>query len=387
MVGCKYIANGNPSFWLYLNQAVSYMFRRFFKNPQIGILFDIFIGVVIYVILIITLVNVESISDQSALTTYSNAFWYSIVTLTTVGYGDLFPATIYGRFIGAVFVLLSLSVHIVLIGTFVNLMSTIKENRKLGLGGTSYTDHAIIIGWNDFGKMVVEQLMGVGKKIVVVTDNKLEVEHIYETYDTKNIFVFYNDLKNFEALGKINITQSSIVFVNLPDDTDKLVWIVNIRKVYPDLEFVVTLENGDLKHTFINAGVTNTISKHEISSKLLASYMFEPDVASYSESIMSFAQSDGDYDIKQFLVTPSNPYVGKTYQETFFELKKKYNSVLIGITKRDKYGNKRLIKNPLGDLKIGMGDYLIVILNGKAFKLLKKIFNVEEGVFKSKKKS
>ncbi|MDW3192829.1 MAG: NAD-binding protein [Cytophagales bacterium] len=363
------------------------MFRRFFKNPQLGILFDIFVGVVIYVILLITLVRVESISDQSALTTYSNAFWYSIVTLTTVGYGDLFPATVYGRFIGAVFVLLSLSVHIVLIGTFVNLMSTIKENRKLGLAGINFTDHAIVIGWDDFGKMVVEQLMGVGKKIVIVTDNKLELEHIYETYDTKNIFVFYNDLKNFEALEKVNITHSSIVFVNLPDDTDKLVWIVNIRKVYPDLEFVVTLENGDLKNTFISAGVTNTISKHEISSKLLASYMFEPDVASYSESIMSFAQSDGDYDIKQFLVTPSNPYVGKTYQETFFELKKKYNSVLIGITKRDKYGNKRLIKNPLGDLKIGMGDYLIVILNGKAFKLLKKVFNVEEGVFKNKKKS
>lgn len=363
------------------------MFRRFFKNPQLGILFDIFIGVVIYVILLITLVRVESISDQSALTTYANAFWYSIVTLTTVGYGDLFPATVYGRLIGAVFVLLSLSVHIVLIGTFVNLMSTIKENRKLGLGGVSFSDHAVIIGWNDFGKMVVEQLMGVGKKIVLITDSKQEVEHVHELYDTKNLFVFYNDFKNFEAMSKINIAQSSIVFVNLPDDTDKLVFIVNIRKTYPDLEFVVTLENGDLKNTFINAGVTNTISKHEISSKLLASYMFEPDVASYSESIMSFAQSDGDYDIKQFLVTPSNPYVGKTYQETFFELKKKYNSVLIGLTKRDKYGKKRLIKNPLGDLKIGMGDYLIVILNGKAFKLLRKVFNVEEGVFKDRKTS
>ena len=266
-------------------------------------------------------------------------------------------------------------------------MSSIKENRKLGQGGTNFSDHAVIIGWSEFGKMVVEQLLGVGKKIVLVTDNKLEVEHILETYDSKNLFVFYNDFKNFEGLGKVNIAQSSIVFVNLADDTEKLVFIVNIRKVFPDLEFVVTLENGDLKNTFINSGVTNTISKHEISSKLLASYMFEPDVASYSESIMSFAQSDGDYDIKQFLVTPSNPYVGKTYQETFFDLKKKYNSVLIGITKRDKYGKKRLIKNPLGDLKIGMGDYLIVILNGKAFKLLRKVFNVEEGVFKNRKRS
>ncbi|MEM9327231.1 MAG: ion channel [Bacteroidota bacterium] len=361
------------------------MFRKFFKNPQVGILVDIVVGVVVYVVLLVLLVHVERISDQSALTTYSNAFWYSIVTLTTVGYGDLFPATVYGRIISSVFVLLSLSVHIVLIGTFVNLMTTIKENRKMGINGTKMAEHAIIIGWDDFGQMVVDQLLGVGKKIAIVTDDKKDIEFIHEQYGNgSGIFTLYSDFKNLENLKKVNISQSSIVFINFDDDTEKLVFIINVKKVYPELEFVVTLENGDLKNTFIAAGVRNTISKYEISSKLLASYMFEPDVAYYSESIMSYPQSDSDYDIKQFLVTPANPFVGRPYSEAFFELKKKYNSVLIGITKRDKYGAKKLIKNPLGDLKIGPGDYLIVILNGKAFKLLRKVFNVEEGVVKDK---
>ncbi len=360
------------------------MFRKFFKNRQVGILVDIIIGAIIYVLLLVTLVNVEKVSDQSALTTYANAFWYSIVTLTTVGYGDLFPATVYGRIIGAAFVLMSLSVHIVLIGTFVNLMTTFKENRKLGLNGTNFTDHAVIIGWNDFGKMVADQLAGVNKKIAIVTNEKDDIDFIQEVYDSKSVFTLFSDYKSLELLKKVNISQSSIVFVNFDSDTEKLVFIVNMKKIYPGLDFVVTLENGDLKNTFINAGVTNTISKHEISSKLLASYMFEPDVAAYSESIMSFAQSEGDYDIKQLLVTPTNPFVGKAYQEVFFELKKKYNSVLIGITKRDKYGKKKLIKNPLGDLKIAPGDYLVLIMNGKAFKLLRKVFNVEEGVFKEK---
>lgn len=185
-------------------------------------------------------------------------------------------------------------------------------------------------------------------------------------------------------LKKTNIENSSIVFVNLDNDTEKLVYILNMKKYFPNLEYVVTLDNGDLKNTFISAGVTNTISKHEISSKLLASYMFEPDVAAYSESIMSFARGDGDYDIKQLMVTPENPYTGKLYQEVFLDMKSKYNTVLIGITKRDKFGNKRLIKNPLGDLKIAPGDYLIVILNGKAYKLLRKLFGVDEGYIREK---
>ena len=54
----------------------------------------------VYSVLVLTLVYVEQDSQQSNLTTYSNAVWYSLATLTTVGYGDLFPGTMYGRIIG-----------------------------------------------------------------------------------------------------------------------------------------------------------------------------------------------------------------------------------------------------------------------------------------------
>lgn len=356
-----------------------YMFKELFKSKTFSIAIKILAGFVVYFLLLAALIYVEKDSSQSAIKDFPNAIWYSIVTLTTVGYGDLFPATIYGRAIGYIFIFTSLGIYGLLIGQFTNLMATIQENKKLGYNGTSFEGHAVIIGWNEFSKMVMDQLIGVGKKVAIVTNNREDVDHISEQYNKKSIFTLYSDFTSYEMLKKTNIEHSSIVFVNLHNDTEKLVYILNMKKYFPNLEYVVTLDNGDLKNTFLSAGVTNTISKHEISSKLLASYMFEPDVATYSESIMSFAKGDGDYDIKQLMVTHDNPYLGKAYQDVFFDLKSKYNTVLIGITKRDKYGNKRLIKNPLGDLKIASGDYMIVILNGKAYKLLKRVFGVEEG--------
>jgi voltage-gated potassium channel len=358
------------------------MIKDLAKNKTIRISSGIFLGVLIYLILISALVFVEKDSAQSSIRDFPNAIWYSIATLTTVGYGDLFPATVWGRGIGYLFLLGSLIFYGILIGQFATLMGTIKENKKLGYNGTTFDNHAVIIGWNDFGKLVVDQLQGVGKKIAIVTNNRDDIDFIHEQHKSRDVFTLFADFTSFDLLKKVNIEQSSIVFINLNDDTEKLVYILNMKKHYPDLDYVVTLENGDLKNTFITAGVTNTISKHEISSKLLASYMFEPDVAAYSESILSFAQTDTDYDIKQFYITNTNPYVGQSYQEVFFDLKRRYNTILIGITKRDKFGKKRLIKNPLGDLKIAPGDYVIIILNGKAFKLLRKVFGVDEGYIK-----
>lgn len=351
------------------------------KNKTQRIVLTYVIGVLIYFGLISLLIYVEKDSSQTALNNYENAIWYSLVTLTTVGYGDIFPATVFGRYIGLIFIFSSLAFYGLLIGQFTMLMTTIRENRKLGQNGTNFRDHAVIIGWNDFSKMVIDQLIGVGKKIAVVVDSKADIDSIYERYPEHHnkLFTLYTDFENYDQLEKANITDSSIAFVNHGNDTDKLVYILNVKKVFPSVEFVVTLDNGDLKQTFINAGVINTISKYEISSKLLASYIFEPDVAMYSESIMSYAKSDNDYDIKQFLVTKTNPLIGHSYQEAFFEMKKRYNTVLIGITKRDKNGHRKLVKNPHGDIKIGPGDYLVVILNGKAFKLITKLFGVEEG--------
>ena len=354
------------------------------KNVSLRLTIYISTIAIVYFGLVSLLIYVEKDSTQSALTNYSNAFWYSIVTLTTVGYGDLFPATLYGRVIGGIFIITSLGIFGVLIGKLTTLMTTIKENKKFGHNGTSFNNHAVIIGWNEFGWHVIDQLVGANKLVAVVTDNKEDIEHIQEKYSTRYVFILYSDYNNFELIKKTNIRESSIVFINLTNDTEKLVYVLNLKKYFPYLELVVILENGDLRGTFLQAGVSKTISIKEISSKLLASYMFEPDVANYCESIMSFAQSEGDYDIKQLLIIDKNPYVGKQYQDVFYDLKKCYNAVLIGITKQDKYGKRKLIKNPMEDLKITPGDYLILILNGKAFNLMKRVFEVEEGYISEK---
>jgi len=338
--------------------------------------------VAIYFALLTLLINFENDSTQSSITDYNRAMWFTLATLTTVGYGDIYPVTIFGQYISYVFIFLSIGVYGFIIGQFANLISTVKQNKMLGYNGTYFENHVVMIGWNDFGHLVTEQLIGANKDVAIVTNHKDDIEIIHERFSKKKVFTLYSDFENTEMLKKANIEKSSVVFVNMKDDTQKLVFILNMKKIFSNLDFVVTLENGNLKNTFITAGVTNAISPHEISSKILASYMFEPDVAAYTEDIMSFAHTPTDYDIKQFLVTYDNPYINKGYHATFSDIKTRFNGILIGMVKKDKEGKRRLIKNPLKDYEIKPGDYLIIIVNGNSFEYIQKAFNVQEGYFR-----
>ena len=100
------------------------------KNSTVRIGLKYFTGILVYFLLVTLLISVEKESNQSALINYENAVWYSLVTLTTVGYGDIFPATLYGRAIGYVFILASLAFYGLIIGQFSILMTTLKENLK-----------------------------------------------------------------------------------------------------------------------------------------------------------------------------------------------------------------------------------------------------------------
>jgi voltage-gated potassium channel len=336
-----------------------------------------FLGVFLF--LVFNLLEFELLSEEGKIDNLSDAFWYSIVTLTTVGYGDMVPTSTGGRAIGYIMILLSLGVYGLLIGQVSSIMASIKENKKLGMYGTDFKNHIVVIGWTQFGKTVIDQLIKAGRKVAIVTRDKENIDLLKELYQDKNLFVLYSDYENFELLEKVNISKSNTVFVNLHDDTEKLVYILNLKKEYSGLNYTVTLENSNLKETFLSAGVTHAISRNEIASRLLASYMFEPDVALFSEEILAYPTNDEEYDMKQFKVSENNPYNGLEYDKVFFDLKKNENVILMGLVRLE--DEKRVVyKNPSHNFNIKTDDYLIMLMNQKTQRKIKKIFEIEEGV-------
>lgn len=75
---------------------------------------------IVYMGLLTLLYFSEYNAGNASIRTFGDAFWYSLVTLITVGYGDLTPVTPLGHVVGIVFLLLSAGIMVTLFGDIVS---------------------------------------------------------------------------------------------------------------------------------------------------------------------------------------------------------------------------------------------------------------------------
>jgi voltage-gated potassium channel len=338
------------------------------------------VALAIYLGLLATLIYVEQGAEEPSITNLGEAIWYSVVTMTTVGYGDMYPLTNQGKWIGYLFILASMGVLGLLIGRVSNLINELRENRLLGYNGTTFTKHVVIIGWNRFAQTVLEQLLPAEVKIAVILDQRAQLELLSGNYDKSQVFFLLADHYNFELARKANIEAASVVFVNLEDDTDKLVYLINSRQFYHrPLTYGVAVNDAELIPAFETAGASIVLSRDEIDAKLTASFIFEPEVAKYTEQLISTAVDENDFDVQQYRVIAQNRFKDRPYLEVFFEIKKQLDAILIGLaTTID--GQRVVLGNPEDpELKISEGDDLIFITSGRSAKQLQRAFGVSEG--------
>jgi voltage-gated potassium channel len=317
-------------------------------------------------------------SSPSMIKSYPDALWYALVTVTTVGYGDMYPHSAGGRILAVVLLFCSVGLIGYFLSKFTNFILTQKEQKKMGNYGTEFKHHIVVIGWDDNTKQIVKNVVNENRNIAVITPDKNQIDEIYQEFPAKNVFVLFSNLSNYSYFSKANIADSSVVVMSALTDTEKLITVVNLKVLYPKPRYVLTINDQSLVETFVNAGVENLICVNSISSHLTASYIFEPAVASYSIELLGTQHNSETSDIEQFIIKPNNILCNKNYGFAFDYIKKEFNTVIIGLEKRNE-GNSRIYQLPDDNIVLEESDYLILITKRNQKGQLEKFFGVQEG--------
>lgn len=353
------------------------IFQNFFTKRNLITLGWIVIGIAVFHGYLYLMLLFEE-KSPSLIKSYPDALWYALVTVTTVGYGDMYPHSTGGRILAVVLLFCSVGLIGYFLSKFTNFILTKKEQKKMGNFGTEFKHHIVVIGWDESTKQIVKNVVNEKRNIAIITANKNHIDEIYLEFSSKNVFVLYSTLSNYSYFSKANIADASVVVISALNDTEKLISVINLKVLYPTPRYVVTINDQSLVETFHNAGVENLICTNSISSHLTASYIFEPAVASFAVDLIGTIHNSETSDIEQFIIKPENLLCNKAYGEAFSIMKKEFNSILIGIQKRNEESSK-IHPLPSDDVIIEESDYLIVITMRNQKKKLEDFFGVQEG--------
>lgn len=237
-----------------------------------------------------------------------DAFWWAIVTMTTVGYGDYAPASFYGRvLVGFPTMLMGVGVlgYLLSTGTSKIVESRIREMR--GMKKIMFEDHIIICNYNNIGQ--VNKLINELRKddntkecpIVIIDDN---LDQIPEELVPRNVFFVRGNPSRDTILERANFRKAKAIIIDSiltdPDNSDmrNLATVLTIERIAENCFTVVHCLNPENEVFFRRAGCDSVVSISTLSSQLLVQEVQDPGVHSVIQDLTSNEYGSQIYIVK-----------------------------------------------------------------------------------------
>jgi len=288
---------------------------------------------------------------------FIDALWWSIVTMTTVGYGDISPETTGGRIVGLIVMLMGIGFLGLLTATIASAFIENKLMRNKGMKPTLVKDHYIICGWNFRGLEIVKELRADAKSknaaIVVIADIP------EKPVDDDNLHFVKGDV-SADSLALANASEAQVAIVLSDDlldvyarDAKTILKTLTIKYQLPNLYTCVELmDPKNIDHCRM-ANADEIIVTGELSTNMLVQASLDHGITRMISELVS-----NRYGKELFKIPVPRHMVNRIFFEVMCELKEKYDILCVGV---DGGTDKDFITNPENSYRIREEDQLIVI--------------------------
>ncbi|MGE4556015.1 MAG: potassium channel family protein [Desulfovibrionaceae bacterium] len=223
-----------------------------------------------------------------------NSIWWVIVTITTVGYGDIVPQTPLGKFLGVLVMLSGIGLVSALTGNIASVLVEKKAKQRKGFAKVNIKNHIIIFGWNIYTLKLVQTIIdsNTEDKAQLVLVNTLEQQQREEILGQLNleqqIHFVYGNISKEAIIRKANPQYAKVIYIVpqghlSPNEADQetIYCALAIRSMAQKIPIYSTAALSDNQPHLVRAGVNEVMVQGELDNQVLGLMGANPSIWSF----------------------------------------------------------------------------------------------------------
>ena len=221
----------------------------------------------------------------------SDALYYTTVTLSTTGYGDITPVTDGARLTNALLVTpMRFLFVLVLVGTTIQVLTErSREHFNVARWRSRVNDHVIVCGYGTKGRSAIRALrqQGLDREQIVV----IETDHeAIEEAKAAGIATVHGSSTSDAVLREADVQQASAVIIAVNRDDTAVLTTLTVRQLAPSVTLVAAVreaENADLLH---QSGASSVITSSDAAGRLLGLATHSPATVEVVEDLIAYGR-------------------------------------------------------------------------------------------------
>jgi len=283
-----------------------------------------------------------------------DAFYMTLITLTTVGYSEIHPLSQAGRVFNCFLIFFGVSTIFIAIGAMTQTIIEREFGDAIGKRRNkrmidNLKDHFIICGYGRVGRGAAAELLHAGVRFVVLDIEPGRVERAIH----EGMLAVAADSTRDDTLRQVGIERARGLVAALSTDADNLFVLLSAKGLNPRIYVATRAAEEGAEEKMRRAGADAVFAPYAITGHRLAQSLLRPHVVQF----LDFTTKDigMDISIEQVRVAETSEMVSKSIRD--MQIGRDVGVIVMAIRR----ANGKMLFNPPADTTVEAGDYLIVM--------------------------
>lgn len=282
-----------------------------------------------------------------------DALYMTVITLSTVGFGEIRPLSPGGRVFVIVLIMIGVAIvtagaaavgEQILAGHFRTMVMRKKMENKL----KKMSNHYIIAGFGRVGRQVAKEFLAKQVPCVVIERSEEAVEQLVAS----GLITLQGDATDDDVLLKAGIDRASTLISTLPEEAQNVYLTLTARYMNPKLKIIARADFEEGEKKLSRAGADHVVIPHILGGIRMAKAALQPNVVDFMQMA---SMGDEGLLVEEMVVPETSNLVGRSLADS--QLKQQYGITVIGV----KHPGMRMNINPSADTLLNAGDAVVMV--------------------------